>query len=235
MIKTIAFDADDTLWECEKFFEDIRQEFLEIMSSYGSREEMLAKFHEFDERQVSTFGYGVKAFLLSMLHAANDISENKIRGEDFDKLLKLGDKLINMPIAVYEGVEETLSELQGKYNMIVITKGDLLDQNKKMDESGLRKYFREVVVVSEKNVNSYLKVFSDLNLNPKEVMMVGNSMKSDILPLIQIGAFAVHVPAPYNWQFEMVEETIESEKLIRVKGIKDVLMINELTDSLVTM
>ncbi|MFA8435042.1 MAG: HAD family hydrolase [Marinifilaceae bacterium] len=230
MIKTIAFDADDTLWENENFYQDAHVEYVQLMNKYGSDQEVLEHLHRIDVGNISRYGYGVKSFVLGMIEAAVEISEGKLSAEDTTAIIGIGDKLLNYPINVLPNVERVLKDFRARFNLIAITKGDLLDQNGKMDRSGLRNYFDEVVVVSEKDEASYEAVLQQRGILPEEFLMVGNSIKSDVQPVINIGGYGVHVPFRLTWHHEEgnIDET--QSRLIQIKEIDEILNIDLLAN-----
>jgi len=204
MVKTIAFDADDTLWVNETYFRDTEKDFYKLVEEYGPEEFVQKKLYEKEIENLENYGYGIKGFMLSMLECALEISNNKLSADKTDKILLLGKEMLQKPIELLDGVEEVLQKLQGRFRLVVTTKGDLLDQEKKVEKSGLLKYFDEVIVMSDKKEKDYQKVIQRLKVSPEELLVIGNSLKSDVLPVINIGASAIHIPFHTTWQHEMV-------------------------------
>ncbi len=170
------------------------------------------------------YGYGIKGFMLSMIESALDLSNNQISQETIAKILDLGKKMIAHPVELLDGVEEVLSKLVDKYRLIVLTKGDLLDQERKLERSGLSKYFHHVEVLSDKKEDNYSNLLEHLNIDVKEFLMIGNSLKSDVLPILNIGAKAVHVPFHTTWAHEMVSEEDELvNNHLKLNSLKDIL------------
>lgn len=223
-IKIIAFDADDTLWVNEPNYRETEERFCKILESYISQQEIAEKLFETEMRNLKLFGYGAKGFMLSMIETALEISQFRISGKDIQRIIDLGKNLLQKPIELLEGVEEVLAELQHRYVLLLLTKGDLLDQETKLARSGLADYFNHIEIVSDKTEDTYRGFFKKLDIQPREFLMIGNSLKSDILPVVEIGAQAIHVPFHTTWQHEEVaEENIEQNKFLRVKSIKDIL------------
>ncbi|TVM01314.1 MAG: HAD family hydrolase [Candidatus Brocadia sp. WS118] len=223
-IKIIAFDADDTLWVNEPNYRETEVRFCEILEAYISHQEIIEKLFETEMRNLKLFGYGAKGFMLSMIETALEISQFRISGKDIQKIIDLGKSLLQKPIEILEGVVEILTELQHRYPLLLLTKGDLLDQETKLARSGLADYFNHIEIVSDKTEETYRGFFKKLNIQPREFLMIGNSVKSDILPVINIGAQAIHIPFHTTWQYEEVaEENIKQNQFLRVESIKDIL------------
>lgn len=222
-IKIVAFDADDTLWVNETYFRDAENEFAKLMSSYETENKIHQELFKKEIDNLKIYGYGVKGFMLSMIECALELSNYQIQQKTIDKILNIGKDMLEKPIELLDGVEEVLQSLKGKYRLIVATKGDLLDQEKKLEKSGLLQYFHHIEVMSEKNVVDYKKVIKRLDINPKELLMIGNSLKSDVLPLIKIGASAIHIPFHTTWAHETVAKSETNDSYKTVSNIKDIL------------
>lgn len=202
----IAFDADDTLWQAEIHFRDAQEELKQILSVWEEPETIDKVMYEIEMRNLPQLGYGVKAFVLSMIEAAVKISAGEIRGETIEKILSIGRSMLEMEVGLRPHVAETLYALSKSHRMMIITKGDLLDQTAKVARSGLAKYFSLVEVVNEKTPESYGVILEKYHLDPHTFLMVGNSLKSDILPILELGGKAVHIPADTTWAHEMVSD-----------------------------
>lgn len=224
-IKVVAFDADDTLWVNETYFRDAENEFAKLLSDYETENKIHQELFKKEIENLAIYGYGVKGFMLSMVECALELSNYKINQKTIDKILNIGKEMLAQPIELLDGVEEVLQKLQGKYKLIVATKGDLLDQEKKLEKSGLLKYFHHIEVMSEKKVADYRKMTARLDINPKEFLMIGNSLKSDVLPLIEIGASAIHIPFHTTWAHEKVSKEEEDTTYETLSNIKEVLTI----------
>ncbi|TKG95045.1 HAD family hydrolase [Puteibacter caeruleilacunae] len=226
MIKLIAFDADDTLWENENFFFEVHEQYAEFMTKYVPKEEMLQHLHETEMRNLQPLGYGIKAFTISLMEAALSITNNKIDPEDLSHILQMGKGMIERPVHLLDGVTEVLEKLQGRYKLITITKGDLLDQNRKLRKAGLADYFTDFIVVNEKDESTYTGILEKYRVDPKHFFMVGNSMKSDVIPALEIGAHAAHIPFRYTWQHELAEHNGRYENLYELKHMCELLNID---------
>jgi putative hydrolase of the HAD superfamily len=206
-IKVIGFDADDTLWVNETYFREAEEEVGYLLSHYETPNKIDQELFRMEIKNLPIYGYGVKGFVLSMIELALELSNNSVSNEIIGKILDIGKGMINRPIELLDGVEEVLKTLSKDYKLIVATKGDLLDQERKLEKSGLIDYFHHVEVLSEKQEANYSKLLKHLEINPAEFLMVGNSLKSDILPLVNIGCRAIHIPFHTTWQHEKVSES----------------------------
>lgn len=222
-IKVIGFDADDTLWVNETYFRETEERFAELLEEYETKNKVDQELFKMEMDNLDLYGYGVKGFMLSMIESALDLSNGKVSQETISEILNLGKKMIAHPVELLDGVEEVLSKLEGKYRLIVLTKGDLLDQERKLEKSGLSKYFHHVEVLSEKKEANYSNLLEHLKINVDEFLMIGNSLKSDVLPILNIGAKAVHVPFHTTWIHEMVAETEQVNDHLKLNSIKDIL------------
>ncbi|NRD22511.1 HAD family hydrolase [Winogradskyella litoriviva] len=203
-IKVIGFDADDTLWVNETYFREAEEEAGKLLSRYETPNKIDQELFKMEIKNLPTYGYGVKGFVLSMIELAIELSNGKVTNNVISEMLTIGKDMINKPIELLEGVEDVLKVLYKDYRLIVATKGDLLDQERKLEKSGLLKYFHHIEVLSEKQEENYSKLLNHLDIEPKSFLMIGNSLKSDILPLVNIGAKAIHVPFQTTWQHETV-------------------------------
>ncbi len=203
----IAFDADDTLWVNEPFFTEAEKALELLLEPYtGLRGKALTEaLYEREMRNLSFFGYGAKGFTLSMIETAIELTDGKVSGKEIQQILDEGKRVLDYPIEKMDGVPEVLSLLKKRYHLMVITKGDLFNQESKMARSGLADYFRHVEIVSEKVPSTYRQIMEKYGLEPGEGMMVGNSLKSDILPALEVGMQAVHIQQDYGWVHEAVE------------------------------
>lgn len=203
-IKVIGFDADDTLWVNETYFREAEEEAGKLLSLYETPNKIDQELFKMEIKNLPTYGYGVKGFVLSMIELAIELSNGKVSNKVISEMLTIGKDMINKPIELLEGVEDVLKVLSKNYRLIVATKGDLLDQERKLEKSGLLKYFHHIEVLSEKQEDNYSKLLNHLDIEPESFLMIGNSLKSDILPLVNIGAKAIHVPFHTTWQHETV-------------------------------
>jgi putative hydrolase of the HAD superfamily len=205
-IDMIAFDADDTLWQAEIHFRDALFQLHQILAEWGNPETIDPILNEIELRNLPRLGYGVKAFVISMIEAAVKISQGQIGGVAIGKILALGQSMLDAEMVLKPFVCETLTALSATYRLMVITKGDLLDQTMKVSRSGLSAHFDLVEVVNEKTTETYNHIMQKYHLDPTTFFMVGNSLKSDIQPVLEIGGTAVHIPADTTWEHEMISE-----------------------------
>lgn len=224
-IKVIAFDADDTLWVNEPYFREIEHEFALLLSSFETEnkvnQELLKKVFE----NLGLYGYGVKGFVLSMIEAALEISNQRLSSSEVSEIIEFGKRMLNKPIKLLPDVSNVLKILSKKeYKLIVVTKGDLLDQERKLDKSGLLNYFEHIEVLSEKNEENYSKLINFLDVKPSEFLMIGNSLKSDVLPLVNLDSNAIHVPYHTTWILEEIPDgELVNSSFKTANSIKDVL------------
>lgn len=221
--KIIAFDADDTLFVNETYFAEAEEKFCALMSDYHSKQSISQELFKTQINNLPTYGYGIKGYILSMIEAAMVISNNTIPVEAISKIIQFGKELAEKPIELLEGVEETLETLYGKYKLVVATKGDLLDQRRKLHKSGLGKYFHHIEVMSDKQEIDYLDLIKRLDIKPSEFFMIGNSLKSDVLPVLAIGGHAVHIPFHTTWAHEKIDHKVEHPNFRSHFKISDVL------------
>lgn len=205
-VKVIAFDADDTLWVNETYFREAEAKFAKLLSKYETENKIDQELFKTEIKNLELYGYGVKGFMLSMVECALEISNYNLNPKLLDEILNIGKEMLLKPIDLLDGVEEVLKSLYGKYKLIVATKGDLLDQERKLEKSGLLQYFHHIEVMSEKKEKDYQKLIKHLDIEANELLMIGNSLKSDVLPLINIGASAIHVPFHTTWAHEEVSD-----------------------------
>lgn len=223
-INVIGFDADDTLWVNETYFRETEEKFAELLEGYETKNKVDQELFKMEMKNLELYGYGVKGFVLSMVESALDLSNQKIPQQTILQILELGKKMIEQPVEILDGVEEVLENLQSKYRLIVMTKGDLLDQERKLEKSGLSKYFHHVEVLSDKKERNYLALLEHLEIDVNEFLMIGNSLKSDVIPILNIGAKAIHVPFHTTWAHELVsEDKAQANGHLKLDHIKDVL------------
>lgn len=204
-IKAIAFDADDTLWVNETLFRDAEARFCDWVSDYLPAEEARARLEAVEERNMAAYGYGIKPFTLSLVEAALEVSGGRVSPETLQAIIDNGKRMLEAPVENLPGVRDVLQRLNGHYRLVVATKGDLLDQERKLQQSGLADHFHHIEIVSDKTPAHYAQLVRHLDLAPEEFLMVGNSLRSDILPVLEIGAYAFHVPFHTTWAHEMAE------------------------------
>lgn len=205
-IKVIGFDADDTLWENGSYFREVQDAFCLLLSSYMPKKALAEVLYRVEMKNMEWYGYGAMAYTLSLIETAIQVSGESVPASTLGEILKLGRSLLSAPVKLLPGVSDVLPVLQEHYRLIVVTKGDLLDQERKLVKSGLLPYFHHIEVVSEKCESNYSRLMTTLDIKPAEFLMVGNSLKSDILPVLAIGGKAVHVPFEHVWQHELAEK-----------------------------
>jgi putative hydrolase of the HAD superfamily len=220
-IDLIAFDADDTLWHNETIFVTAQDKFKKLLASYHTEDWIDRKLYETEARNLQHFGYGVKGFTLSMIETAIELSEGRISGTEIQTVIEFGKEMLKAPVELLEGVEECVNELLKSYRLMVITKGDLFDQEAKFAKSGLGDRFWRIEVVSDKNRITYERILGKYEVDPQRFLMVGDSLKSDILPVIALGAHAVHIPYQTTWIHERVTPAdVDEQKYSRLKHIR---------------
>ncbi|HCW63797.1 MAG TPA: HAD family hydrolase [Leeuwenhoekiella sp.] len=224
-IKAIAFDADDTLWVNETFFRDAEVAFAKHLAAYGDQDEIVQKLLDTEIKNLDTYGYGIKGFTLSMLETAHRLMGKKMNAETIDFILNKGKQMLAEPVELLPHIEEVLGQLSKKYKLVVATKGDLLDQERKLIKSGLIDYFHHVEIVSDKKETQYKKLVKHLDIQPQEFLMIGNSLKSDVIPVLAMGGHAFHIPFHTTWSHEQVDEEINHSKFKALKSARELLDI----------
>ena len=225
IIRTIAFDADDTLWRNEDIFIHAQDEFIKLLLAYHDESFIRSHLNGVQVKNLKHFGYGVKGFTLSMIETAIELTEGRIVGSEIHEIIELARRMLATPIELLANVKTTLKSLKKDYHLIVITKGDLLDQESKFTRSGLVGYFDAFEVVSDKTTESYRQVLKRNDIDKSSFLMVGNSLKSDILPVLDLGAQAIHIPYHSTWDHEMVGDEVLKKypQLQTLSDIQDLL------------
>lgn len=211
-IKVIAFDADDTLFINEPYFDEAEEKFCALMSDYLSKQSLSQALFQTQINNLPLYGYGIKGFVLAMIETANQVSNGTISVKVMEKIIEIGKDLLQKPIVLLDGIEDTLKQLHGNYKLIVATKGDLKDQHRKLHLSGLGAYFHHIEVMVEKEELDYEKLLKRLDINASEFLMIGNSLKSDVLPVLNIGGTAIHIPFHTTWAHERIDHEILHDK-----------------------
>jgi putative hydrolase of the HAD superfamily len=222
-IKILAFDADDTLWDNEAYFREIENKFCELLTDYLPVHALQRELLQTEVGNLSLYGYGIKGFILSLIETALRISDKTIPAEVIEKILNFGKDLLQKPVHLIADVETVLAELKTKYRLVMATKGDLLDQHRKLTKSGLGHYFHHIEIMSEKAEVDYQKLIKRLDINPENFAMVGNSLKSDILPVLQIGGHGFHIPYHTTWEHEKIDIRIDHSNFRQLNSIKELL------------
>lgn len=223
----IAFDADDTLWSNEPFFQEVERRYVELLKPYvASAGQLSAELFRTEVGNLEILGFGAKAFTISMLETALRVTGNLISADEISQIIMLGKSLLQIPVEPLPGVKETLEALKGRsgYKLIVATKGDLLDQKNKLKRSALDVYFEHIEVMSDKTEAEYLRLLKMLQVPPERFVMVGNSLKSDIQPVLAIGGKGIHIPFEIMWQHEKVE-SFTHPNMVQLEQIGDILTL----------
>ena len=211
MFDIIAFDADDTLWENESYYKKAEQKLTNLLAEYRVSEFLVEELLKTETRNIATYGYGIKSFTLSMIETAIELTEGKIAAGQIQKIVGFGKEMIATDVVLLKGVREMVQTLSSAHTLMIITKGDLFDQERKVARSGLGDFFKYVEIVSEKTSETYEEILAKYDIAPHCFLMIGNSLKSDVLPVVEIGGQAVYIPNSTTWVHEMVSEE-ESRK-----------------------
>jgi len=223
-IKIIGFDADDTLWVNEPYYREAEKEFCDILTNYISEKEAEKALYKTEMQNLDLYGYGAKGFMLSLIETAIKVSNGNISSIEILNIIAIGKKLLQKPIVLLDGVENVLKKVSKKHKLIIATKGDLLDQERKLKKSGLAKYFHHIEIMSNKNPDDYQKLLLHLEIKAEEFLMIGNSLKSDIFPVISLGGKAIHVPYHTTWIHEKIDDSQNSnKKYMEVETLSDIL------------
>lgn len=206
--KVIAFDADDTLFINEPYFDEAENKFCALLSDYLSKQSLSQALFKTQIKNLPLYGYGIKGYILSMIETAYTITNHTVSSKVMEKIIIIGNELLNKPVVLIDGIINTLDYLHGNYKLVVATKGDLKDQHRKLHLSGLGKYFHHIEVMVEKEEIDYEKLLSRLDINAEDFLMIGNSLKSDVLPVLNIGGTAVHIPFHTTWAHERIDHEI---------------------------
>lgn len=224
-IEFIAFDADDTLWENELYFQEFEQEFCKLLHQYLPADSISEELFKTEMKNLHMYGYGLKSVMLSMIETACRVSDHNGEIHCVEEIIKYGQELLQKPVTLIEGVEEVLMQLQGKYKLVLATKGDLFDQRRKVVSSGLQDYFCHIEIMSDKKCADYQKLLAHLDCQPESFLMVGNSANSDILPVLELGGYAAHIPHHITWAHEHFEGNIDHPNYILLDNIREILAI----------
>lgn len=205
IFEIVAFDADDTLWANERLYVEAQAQFKQLLALYHSPEWIDARLYETEMRNLAHFGYGIKAFALSMIETAIELTEGRIAARDVQAIIDLARGMLAAEVELLDFVAETIPQIAASHPLMLITKGDLRDQEGKIARSGLAPYFRHIEIVSDKHRENYAAILAHYEVDPARFMMIGNSLRSDILPVLELGATAVYVPAELTWAHEAAE------------------------------
>lgn len=230
-VTALGFDADDTLWQNECFFRETEGRFLDLLGNFGDRPTLASRLFAVEKRNIPVYGFGIKGFTLSMMETALEVSSGQLDPAIVAGVLSMGREMLSHPVELLPDVRETLEALSKHYPLILITKGDLFDQERKLTASGLADLFQAVEIVSDKSASTYARVFANHGDGAEKGLMVGNSLRSDILPALEAGAFAVHIPHDLTWTYEHVDEPIDHPRLFIESNIKNIQQVIEIINS----
>ena len=221
-IGLVGFDADDTLWRSQDYFDAAQADFERIVATYVDLDDVAHRLYAVEKRNLALFGYGVKGMVLSMVEAAVEITEERISAGDLHRIVGLGKDLLRHPVEVLDGVRAAVEEIAADYPVVLITKGDLFHQEAKVRESGMAHLFRRIEIVSEKDAATYTRLFEEFDIAPHRFLMVGNSLRSDIAPVLELGGWGVHVPYHTTWAHE-AEASVPTggERMRAIAGIAE--------------
>lgn len=226
--KIIAFDADDTLFVNEPYFDEAEEKFCALLSDYLSKQSISQALFQTQITNLPLYGYGIKGYILSMVETAYTISNHTVSTKVMEKIIEIGKELLQKPIVLLDGIEETLQQLHQHYKLVVATKGDLKDQHRKLHLSGLGPFFHHIEVMSEKEELDYEKLLKRLEIEPHEFLMIGNSLKSDVLPVLNIGGTAIHIPFHTTWAHERIDYEIVHNDFYTVEKASDIIELLDL-------
>jgi putative hydrolase of the HAD superfamily len=202
----IAFDADDTLWHTERLYAEAQKQFTQMLANYHDPEWINDRLYQTEIRNIQHFGYGIKAFALSLIETAIELTEGRITSKEIQEIMDWAKKMLNSEVELLPNVSHIIPQLSSQYPLMIITKGDLLDQETKIEKSGLGQYFRHIEIVSHKTIEVYEKILKKYSIEPGRFLMIGNSLPSDILPVLKLGGSAVHIPYQITWLHETAEQ-----------------------------
>jgi len=220
-VTTVGLDADDTLWHNETIFRLSQKRFSELLADHAEEPVMMERLAAVERRNLRLYGYGVKGFTLSMLETAMELCDGSAPPHIVREILAAGREMLVHPVETLPGVDETLAELAGNYRLVLVTKGDLMDQERKLAASGLGELFAAVEIVSEKDRSTYDRVFARHGSGAAEAVMAGNSMKSDVLPAIEAGAWAAHIPYHITWAHELADAPEGNARYVSLSHIAE--------------
>jgi putative hydrolase of the HAD superfamily len=224
-VQVIAFDADDTMWVNEPYFQETEHKFCALLEDYAPHHTISQELYKTEMNNLALYGYGIKSFVLSMIETASNLTQGTVSLALVDRIIRLGKEMLQKPVELLEGVEEVLQSLHGRFRLVMATKGDLLDQERKLILSGLEHYFHHIEIMSDKKVADYQKLIRHLDCAPPQFIMVGNSIRSDVLPVLEVGAHAIHIPYHTTWVHEEVDHQIDSPRFYEFKKISELMDI----------
>ncbi len=220
-VNVIAFDADDTLWHTEVHFQEVQRKLVAMLQPYAPEDKVNDSLNEWERRNIPQFGYGIKGFILSMVETAIEVSDADVSASDIGDIIALGKGLFEAPLHLMDGVEDVLRTLGEEFRLFLITKGDVLDQRAKIERSGLERYFERIEVVQEKDPATYANLFDEFDIAVENVAMVGNSLRSDILPVLELNGAVVYIPYHVTAHFEIVADQVDHPRFHEIERIAD--------------
>jgi putative hydrolase of the HAD superfamily len=221
-ITVIGLDADDTLWHNESIFHLTQAQYFDLLKDYGEADHMMARLLEVERRNLRLYGYGVKGFTLSMIETAIDLTRGAVPAKTIMAIMELGRAMLEHPVEPLPGVAETLEALKGRYRLVMITKGDLLNQEQKLARSGLGDRFDAIEIVSEKDADTYRRIVARQDVPAEQTVMIGNSLKSDVLPALEAGLWGIHIPYHITWAHERAEPPLDDPRFAKLETIREV-------------
>ena len=228
-LTTIGFDADDTLWHNERFYRMTQERFAELLADFTEADHLHDRLLAAEMRNLGHYGFGIKGFVLSMIETAIEVTEGRVPGDVIGRIIEAGQEMLRHPIELLPHAGDTIEALAGGHRIVLITKGDLLDQERKLAQSGLGEMFDAVEIVSDKTPATYQQAFAHAGSDPTRAMMVGNSIRSDVVPALEAGAWGVHVPHGLTWEYERAEPPITQA---RFRAIEDLGDLPDLVDEI---
>ncbi|RWE24194.1 MAG: HAD family hydrolase [Mesorhizobium sp.] len=220
-LTTIGFDADDTLWQNEQFFRMTERRFAGLLAEHGDHQHISARLLEAERRNLAVYGFGIKGFTLSMIETAIEVTAGRVPASVIAEILAAGRDMLSHPVEPLPHARETVERLAGSYRLVLITKGDLFDQERKLAQSGLGDLFDAVEIVSDKSAATYARIFNRHGDGPKKSMMVGNSLKSDVVPVIEAGGWGIHVPHELTWAVEHAEPPVAAPRFRQITDLSE--------------
>jgi putative hydrolase of the HAD superfamily len=218
-LTAIGFDADDTLWQNEFFYKLTQQRFVEILGDHAEADHLTGRLLEAEKKNLKLYGFGIKGFTLSMIETAIEVTSGKVPASAIGDILAAGREMLSHPVETLPNARETLEALSGDYRIVLVTKGDLFDQERKLAASGLGELFDAVEIVSDKTAATYERVFTRYGDGPERAMMVGNSLRSDVVPALRAGSWGVYIPHELNWILEHVEPPVADPRYREIGGL----------------
>ena len=215
-IRMVGFDADDTLWKSEDYYREAEAEFRKIVGAHVDLDDVGDRLYAVEKRNLALFGYGVKGMTLSMVEAAIEITQGRIPASDIHRIVSMAKDLLRHPVELLPGVAEAVEAVAARHDIVLITKGDLFHQEAKVRESGLSRWFHRIEIVSEKDASTYARLLQEFGVAPAEFVMIGNSLRSDIAPVLALGAWGVHVPYHVTWAHEAEADVDAAHPRLRV-------------------